>query len=164
MGAKVSTSGPQKRGSFETTSEPNVIPFVDIMLVLLIIFMVAAPIATVDIAVDLPQSKVVPSKRPPKQTYVSIQHNNGEPLYFVGNDQVANPEELGAKVFEEVPKNNEETNALPPGDARTVAIIMERIYVRADGETPYRNVVYVMNRLQGEGFFKVALVGLDKRN
>lgn len=163
MGAKVSSSGPAKRGGFDTTSDPNVIPFVDIMLVLLIIFMVAAPIATVDIAVDLPKSKVMPSKRPPKQTYVSIQAgDDGIARYFVGNNEVANPEELGQKVYEEVPINNKET-AAKTGDDRELAIILERIYIRGDGSTPYRNVVYAMNRLQGEGFFKVALVGLDKR-
>lgn len=156
MGAKVSTGGGGgKRGSFETNSEPNVIPFVDIMLVLLIIFMVAAPIATVDINVDLPQSKVMPSKRPPKQTYVSIQHNGGNPLYYVGNSQVP-ADMIGKEVFKEVPKSNKKATTVD-------LIIQERIYVRADGATPFRNVVFVMNRLQDEGFFKVALVGLDKR-
>ncbi len=155
MGAKVSSGGGAKRGSFDTNSEPNVIPFVDIMLVLLIIFMVAAPIATVDINVDLPQSKVMPSKRPPKQTYVSIQHNGGDPLFFVGNNQV--PADLvGKEVLKEVPKNNKKA-------VKLFDVISERIYVRADGSTPYRNVVFVMNRLQDEGFYKIALVGLDKR-
>jgi|APTNR8051073442_1049403.scaffolds.fasta_scaffold02328_12 biopolymer transport protein ExbD len=162
MGAKVSSSGPSKRGAHSTTSDPNVIPFVDVMLVLLIIFMVAAPIATVDVNVDLPSSKVIPSKRPPKQTYISIQERNGAAVYYVGNERVADPSMLGKEVYKEVPKNNKET-ARKTGEERDIAIIMERIYIRGDGSTPYRNVVYAMNRIQDEGFFKVALVGLDKR-
>lgn len=154
MGAKVSTSGSAKRGQFSENAEPNIIPFVDVMLVLLIIFMVAAPIATVDISVNLPESKVLPSKRPPKQTYVSLQ-DHGSPAYFVGNNEVA-PDEIGKEVLKEVPINNREATTLEK-------IIDERIYVRADGDTPYRNVVFIMNRLQDEGFYKVALVGEDTR-
>lgn len=156
MGAKVSTGGSAKRGQFSENAEPNIIPFVDVMLVLLIIFMVAAPIATVDVNVTLPQSKVLPSKRPPKQTYVSIQDHSGQPKYFVGNDEVLDSAELGLKVMKEVPKNNRKATKLEE-------IIEERIYIRADADTAYRNVVFVMNRLQDEGFFKVALVGEDKR-
>lgn len=156
MGAKVSTGGHAKRGQFDTNAEPNIIPFVDVMLVLLIIFMVAAPIATVDIKVDLPPSKVMPSKRPPKQTYVSIQNVGGTPKYFVGNDEVTDTNELGEKVLKEVPKNNHKAVKLED-------IIEERIYIRADADTAYRNVVFAMNRLQDQGFFKVALVGEDKR-
>lgn len=156
MGAKVSTGGSAKRGQFSENAEPNIIPFVDVMLVLLIIFMVAAPIATVDIQVDLPPSKVLPSKRPPKQAYISIQDVGGVPKYFVGNDEVANPDELGEKVLNEVPKINKK--------AKTLAeIIDERIYIRADSTTKYRNIVFAMNRIQDQGFYKVALVGEDKR-
>jgi biopolymer transport protein ExbD len=56
----------------EIMSEINTTPLVDVMLVLLIIFMVASPVASVDINVTLPDSKVLPSKRPPKPTYVTI--------------------------------------------------------------------------------------------
>jgi biopolymer transport protein ExbD len=156
MGAKVSTGGSAKRGQFSENAEPNIIPFVDVMLVLLIIFMVAAPIATVDIKVDLPPSKVLPSKRPPKQTYISIQDHGGVPQYYVGNDVVSSPADLGPMVLKEVPKNNRKAVELKD-------IIDERIYIRADATTAYRNVVFAMNRIQDEGFFKVALVGEDKR-
>lgn len=154
MGGKLANTG--NAGKLDLNAEPNIIPFVDVMLVLLIIFMVAAPIATVDVSVELPGTKVLPSKRPPKQTYVSVQDNNGSIAYFVGNNEVTNPDELGKEVFKEVPRNNPKATDLE-------TIIEERIYVRADGDTPYRNVVYVMNRLQDEGFFKVALVGEDTR-
>ena len=155
MGAKVSTGGSAKRGQYAANAEPNIIPFVDVMLVLLIIFMVAAPIATVDIQVDLPESKVLPSKRPPKQTYVSLQDSSGQVRYYVGNNEVS-PDEIGKETFKEVPRNNREATTLEK-------VIDERIYVRADGDTPYRNVVFVMNRLQDEGFYKIALVGEDTR-
>lgn len=155
MGAKISSGGSGKRGQFATNAEPNIIPFVDVMLVLLIIFMVAAPIASVDVKVDLPKSKVLPSKRPPKQTYVSVQDHGGAVKYFVGNDETPG-DNIGKAVLKEVPKNNREAKVLED-------ILIERIYVRADAVTPYRNVVFVMNRLQDEGFFKVALVGEDAR-
>ena len=155
MGAKISTSGSAKRGTFQTNAEPNIIPFVDVMLVLLIIFMVAAPIATVDIKVTLPESKVLPSKRPPKPTYVSLNNDSGSATYFVGNNQV-DPMEIGQEVLKEVPRNDREADSLEK-------IITTRIYVRANTDTPYRNVVFIMNRLQEEGFFKVALVGEDTR-
>lgn len=155
MGAKLSSgSDPTK---LSVNAEPNIIPFVDVMLVLLIIFMVASPVASVDINVDLPDSKVLPSKRPGKPTYVSIQDQAGVVRYFVGNDEVTDTTELGKKVFEGVQKDTPQI----AGDL--AKIIEQRIYVRADSDTAYRNVVFAMNRLQDEGFYKVALVGADKR-
>jgi biopolymer transport protein ExbD len=158
MGAKLaggSSSG--KRGALDVNAEPNIVPFVDVMLVLLIIFMVASPVASVDVNVTLPNSKVLPSKRPPKPTYVTIQDKDGVVGYFVGNDEVVDTSVLGKKTFDAVSKDN------PKFGGDLAKIIDQRIYVRADGETPYRNVVFAMNRLQDEGFYKVALVGADKR-
>jgi biopolymer transport protein ExbD len=154
MGAKVSSGGGDSK-KLDLTAEPNVIPFVDIMLVLLIIFMVAAPIATVDINVELPPSKVVPSKRPNKPTFVTIQDQAGVVRYYVGNTEV-DQFEVGKATLLEVPRNDRKLKTLSD-------IIQERIYIRADGATRYRNVVFAMNRLQDEGFFKVSLVGEDKR-
>src|SRR5215210_3397252 len=57
---------------FAETHEINVTPFIDVMLVLLIIFMIAAPLSTVDLPVDLPSSSAVPQKKPDKPTYVTI--------------------------------------------------------------------------------------------
>src|ERR1700741_3050750 len=57
---------------FTETHEINVTPFIDVILVLLIIFMVAAPLSTVDLPVDLPTSSATPQKKPDKPTYVSI--------------------------------------------------------------------------------------------
>jgi biopolymer transport protein ExbD len=158
MGSKLaggSASG--KRGALDVNAEPNIVPFVDVMLVLLIIFMVASPVASVDINVTLPNSKVLPSKRPPKPTYVTIQDKNGVVGYFVGNDEIVDTTTMGKKAMEAVSKDN------PKFQGDLAKIIDQRIYVRADGTTPYRNVVFAMNRLQDEGFYKVALVGADKR-
>ncbi len=153
MAAKLANTG--GKGGPEINAEPNVIPFVDVMLVLLIIFMVAAPIATVDVKVDLPASKVIPSKRPAKPTYVSVQDTPAGVRVFVGNDQVENFE-IGPKTVEEVRKNNRKATDM-------AAVIDERIYIRAQRETQYRNVVFVMNRLQDSGFYKIALVAEDRR-
>jgi biopolymer transport protein ExbD len=158
MGAKLaggSSSG--KRGALDVNAEPNIVPFVDVMLVLLIIFMVASPVASVDINVELPNAKVLPSKRPPKPTYVTISDKNGVVGYFVGNDEVTDTSQMGKKAMDAVSKDN------PKYGGDLAKIIDTRIYVRADGTTPYRNVVFAMNRLQDAGFYKVALVGADKR-
>lgn len=158
MGAKVgSGGGGGKRGHLEVNAEPNVIPFIDIMLVLMIIFMVAAPIATVDINVELPESKLPPAERPPKPTWVSLKDENGELSVYVGNDEVTF-DTVGKMAISAVNANDPKKN----GDLRE--ILQERIYVRADGTTDYRNVMLVMNRLQDEGFYKIGLVAEDRRN
>lgn len=157
MGAKlVSSASGGKRGQLPTNAEPNIVPFVDVMLVLLIIFMVASPVASVDINVDLPDAKVLPSKRPPKPTYLTVQDEAGVVRFFIGNDEVTDTTEMGKKAMEAVSKDN------PKFGGDLAKIIDTRIYVRADGTTPYRNVVFAMNRLQDAGFYKVALVGVDK--
>jgi biopolymer transport protein ExbD len=153
MGAKLSSGGGGGRHGLEISSEPNVIPFIDVMLVLLIIFMVAAPIATVDVEVEMPDSRNIPGKRPPKPTYVTLQQlENGQVQAFVMNDQVT-MDELGVRTMEAVKVND--PTADNPYD--------ETIYIRADGVTEYRNVMLVMNRLQDSGFTKMGLMALDKR-
>ena len=72
MAAKLAGSGGGKF-DIEQNHEINVTPFVDVMLVLLIIFMVAAPLATVSVKVDLPNAVALPSPNPPKPVYISIQ-------------------------------------------------------------------------------------------
>lgn len=117
--------------------------------------MVAAPVATVDIQASLPGAKVLPSKRPPKQSYITIQDQAGAPVYYIGNTQVQQ-DQIGKELLVEVPKNAPQAKTLED-------VVSERIYIRADATTAYRNVVYVMNRIQDEGFYKVALVAEDKR-
>jgi biopolymer transport protein ExbD len=157
MAGKISAPGHGggKRGRLEVTADPNVIPFIDVMLVLLIIFMIAAPIATVDIQVDMPDARIPTSKRPPKPTWISLQDKDGVTSLFVMNDAVS-LEQLGEKTYDAVRINSPNTN----GDEEL--ILKERIFIRAEGGTRYRNVLRVMNTLNARGFTKVALVAEDK--
>jgi biopolymer transport protein ExbD len=119
--------------------EINVTPFIDVMLVLLIIFMVAAPLATVDIAVNLPTLSAEP--QPDKPVFLTVKPDLS---LAVGDDPVAR-DGLG-----------EALGAATAGDKE------RRIFLRADKSVPYGEVMEVMNLLRAAGFLKVALVGLDK--
>lgn len=121
--------------------EINVTPFIDVMLVLLIIFMVAAPLATVDIAVDLPASTAQPQPRPDKPIYLTVKPDL---TLAIGDDPVARPG-LGVRL-DQVASGNKDT----------------RIFVRADRVVPYGEVMEVMNLLRNAGYLKIALVGLEK--
>jgi biopolymer transport protein ExbD len=121
--------------------EINVTPFIDVMLVLLIIFMVAAPLATVDIKVDLPASTAAPQPRPEKPVYLSVR---SDLTLALGNDQV-DPERLAGII-----------DAAAGGNKQTV------VFLRADKTVPYGELMAVMNRLRAAGYLKVALVGLEK--
>ena len=149
-------AAPSKRGRMEVNPDPNVIPFIDVMLVLVIIFMIAAPISSVDIEVEMPVSRIDPSQRPPRPTWVSISSTDDGVLYYVMNDAVP-INELGAKTFEAVQKND-------PRLADEFEVRDQRIFIRADAGLPYRNVVLVMNRLQDRGFTKIGFVAEDRRN
>src|ERR1700704_1511763 len=72
MGASIADTELDDDSDFSETHEINVTPFIDVILVLLIIFMVAAPLSTVDLPIDLPSSTATPQKKPDKPTYVSI--------------------------------------------------------------------------------------------
>lgn len=132
-------------------SDPNVIPFIDILLVLLIIFMVTAPIPTVDIRVDLPPPNPVPIRLEGlNPTIVVLTDRPGEGVrVFVGPERVQIAE-LGEKTFEHAIRNNP---ALNVEDIYAEA----RVFVRADQATAYGNVVNVMSQLQEEGFAKVGI-------
>ena len=158
MAGKVSAPGHGggRRGRLDVTADPNVIPFIDVMLVLLIIFMIAAPISSVDIEVDMPTSRIEPSKRPPRPTWISINEGPQGLRVFVMNDEVA-INELGERTYEAV-KINSPTIANDDFEIKD-----QRIYIRADQNLPYRYVVRVMNRLQDRGFTKIGLVAEDVR-
>jgi len=168
MGAKLDSGVGNKRGRPDINAEPNVIPFIDVMLVLLIIFMVTAPIASVDIKADMPDSKVLASKRPSKPVWVTL--IDGEdcrqkvkgvvtascPSIYVMEDLVENDGEIGAKAIEAIKANN-------PGRVVDQDFLNDqRIYIRASGTTQYKNVVRVMNKLQDSQLTKIALVADDK--
>ncbi|MBS0298008.1 MAG: biopolymer transporter ExbD [Proteobacteria bacterium] len=141
MAAKLSGGGSSK---FTTSmnSEINVTPFVDVMLVLLIIFMVAAPLATVTIKVDLPPAVAPISQTPPKPIYISLKADG---RVAIGDDYV-DIDELGADMVKQV-------GARDPSK--------ERIYIRGDKKVRYGTFMQVMNQLLDNGFYSVALVGKD---
>ncbi|MCD4512137.1 TonB system transport protein ExbD [Brucella pseudogrignonensis] len=120
--------------------EINVTPFIDVMLVLLIIFMVAAPLATVDVNVDLPASSAQPVERPDKPLYLTLKTDLSLSL---GNETVAR-EALTAQL-DQASENNKET----------------RIFLRADKQVDYGEFMLVMNLLRDAGYLKIALVGLE---
>ena len=121
----------------------NVTPFVDVMLVLLIIFMVAAPLATVDLGVDLPASAVEPQPRPDRSVFVTVKPD------------------LSVAVGEDVIARDTLTATL---DGATNGKKDERIFLRADKAVSYGDLMVVMNLLRNAGYLKIALVGLDGRS
>lgn len=120
--------------------EINVTPFIDVMLVLLIIFMVAAPLATVDIKVDLPTSAAPAQPRPDKPVYVTVQKDLS---VSVGNEDVTHAALRGA--LDRITNENNEA----------------RIFLRADKTVAYGDLMMVMNLLRISGYTKIALVGLE---
>ncbi|HEY4586727.1 MAG TPA: biopolymer transporter ExbD [Brevundimonas sp.] len=142
MAAKLSGSGGGKY-TVEANSEINVTPFVDIMLVLLIIFMVAAPLATVSVPVTLPRAVAPPAQNPPKPVFISIQ-NGGE--VWIGDFRTS-VGSLGDDLKVQIGSRDPE---------------QERIFIRADQQTRYGDFMQVMNALQDNGFYSVALVGEDQ--
>ena len=142
MGAKLSGSGGGKY-SVEANSEINVTPFVDVMLVLLIIFMVAAPMAAVTVQVNLPPAVAKPSTNPPKPVYISIQAGGS---IYIGDSRVELAD-IGDTLRTTIGQRNPEK---------------ERIFIRADKDVLYGDFMGVMNMLQDNGFYSVALIGEDK--
>jgi len=121
--------------------EINVTPFIDVMLVLLIIFMVAAPLATVDIQVNLPTAKADPTPRPDKPIFLTVK---ADLSYALGETPVPR-DQLGGAL-----------QVVTKGDKDM------RIFVRADKTVPYGEMMEVLNAMRAAGHLKVALVGLEK--
>ena len=124
----------------EENHEINVTPFIDVMLVLLIIFMVAAPLATVDVNVDLPGSTAVAAPRPEKPVFLTLK---SDLTLAVGNDTLPR-EGFGAAL-----------------DGRTDGDKETRIFLRADKAVGYGELMEVINLLRAAGYLKIALVGLE---
>ena len=126
---------------FSEAHEINVTPFIDVMLVLLIIFMVAAPLSTVDLPVDLPSSTATPQKKPDKPTYITIQADLAVALGETPIRRVDLVRTLDASASEQ-------------GKDR-------RIFLRADRAVPYGELMNVLEILRSGGYLKVALVTLE---
>jgi biopolymer transport protein ExbD len=124
----------------EETHDINVTPFIDVMLVLLIIFMVAAPLVTVDIAVDLPSSSAQPAPRPDKPIFLTLKADRS---LAIGDTPVTS-DGLRAALDQ------------ASGGDRT-----QRVFVRGDKSVPYEAVMQTLDSLRGAGYLKVALVGLE---
>jgi biopolymer transport protein ExbD len=120
--------------------EINVTPFIDVMLVLLIIFMVAAPLATVDIRVDLPASSAKPQPRPEKPVFLSVK---ADKQLYVGDEPVT--EEQLTAVLDQRTQANKETT----------------IFFQADKTVDYETLMSVMDTLRKAGYLKVGLVGME---
>jgi biopolymer transport protein ExbD len=127
--------------SLSEVHEINVTPFIDVMLVLLIIFMVAAPLATVDIQVNLPAANAEPRQRPDKPIYLSVKPDL---TLALGNDPIAR--DLLRSTLDAAAKGEKDT----------------LIFLRADKTVPYGELIEVMNLLRTAGYLKIALVGLEK--
>ena len=127
-------------GDLEENHEINVTPFIDVILVLLIIFMVAAPLATVDVNVDLPGSTATPAPRPETPLFLTLKDDL---TLAIGNDSL--PRQAFAAVLDGKTKGDKQT----------------RIFLRADKAVGYGELMEVMNLLRGAGYLKIALVGLE---
>ena len=134
-----SSGGRGKRGRRAVMSDINVTPFVDVMLVLLIVFMVSAPLLTVGVPLDLPQSqaKSLDQDREPLTVSVNVQGQ-----VFLQDSEI--------KIDDLVAKLKAITDARGGAD--------ERIYVRGDKKVDYGKMMQVMGRLSAAGYHRVALV------
>ena len=140
MGAKLGGGG--GKYTVDQNSDMNVTPFVDVMLVLLIIFMVSAPLATVSIRLDFPPPSNEPVAIKKDPVFISVQQTGS---LFIGAQQTT-PETLGADLAAAIGGPNPQET---------------QVFIRADADVLYGQFMDVMNTLQDEGFFKVGLIGED---
>jgi biopolymer transport protein ExbD len=136
----ISLSDNDDDDDFGETHEINVTPFIDVILVLLIIFMVAAPLSTVDLPIDLPSSTATPQKKPDKPTYVSIKPD------------------LAVAVGENPVKRIDLVRTL---DAMPDSSKDRAIFLRSDRAVPYGELMDVLEILRAGGYTKIKLVALE---
>src|SRR5471030_543170 len=140
MGASLADAELDDDADFAETHEINVTPFIDVILVLLIVFMVAAPLATVDLPIDLPSSTATPQKKPDKPTYVSIKPD------------------LAVAIGETPVKRIDLVRSL---DAMADAGKDRFIFLRADRAVPYGELMDVLEIMRAGGYSKIKLVVLE---
>jgi biopolymer transport protein ExbD len=139
MGASIADTEFDDDADFAETHEINVTPFIDVILVLLIIFMVAAPLSTVDLPIDLPSSTATPQKKPDKPVYVSIKPD------------------LTLAIGEKPVKRAELVAAL---DAAASTNPERLVFVRADRGVAYGDLMDVLELLR-QGNYRMKLVALE---
>ena len=140
MAATLDADSNDDDNDFEETHDINVTPFIDVILVLLIIFMVAAPLSTVDLPIDLPSSTAIPQKKPDKPTYVTIK---ADLAVAIGETQVKRVDLV--RSLDATPDFGKD----------------HRIFLRADRAVPYGEMMDVLEILRAGGYIKVALVALE---
>lgn len=143
-----SAAAARMRASMQPAAEPNVIPFIDVLLVLLIIFMVTAPKPTVDLRLDMPRTGPGPASLV-EPTIVELREDPaGYRLFVSGQETSMN--DLGTRTLEHI-------LAADPVLTRDDVLAEGRVFIRADLDVAYQNVVSVTDTLQNEGFEKVAI-------
>ena len=137
-------SGPSSGSKFTiaTNADMNVTPMVDVMLVLLIIFMVAAPVPPLSIKLDLPPALPNTATPPKPPTVVSLQKSGA---IFIGERETTVPT---------LPSDLSGALGANPLD--------QTVYIRADKEVKYNTFMTVLNKLQGSGYYKVSLITEDR--
>src|ERR1700722_18741387 len=140
MGASIADTELDDDSDFAETHDINVTPFIDVILVLLIIFMVAAPLSTVDLPIDLPSSTATPQKKPDKPTYVSIKPDLA---VAIGENQVKRVDLVRS------------LDALPDVDRDRY------VFLRSDRAVPYGELMDVLEILRAGGYTKIKLVALE---
>ncbi len=143
MAAKIGGGG---GGKFDLgqNSDMNVTPFVDVMLVLLIIFMVVAPLATTSIRIDLPPATPPKDDKGKPPTFISIQDSG---LLFVSMGKSSLKPSSMAGLASDLPASLGVANPTN-----------ERIFIRADRHVRYRQFMDVINQLQLDGYYKIGLI------
>ena len=139
MGASVADTDLDDDSDFAESHEINVTPFIDVILVLLIIFMVAAPLATVDITVDLPAVSAEPQPRPDEPLYLTLKPD------------------LSLALGETPVKRVDLVRTLDAADANKDRFI----FLRADRAVPYGELMEVLEILRAGGYSKIKLVALE---
>jgi biopolymer transport protein ExbD len=146
MAAQLSGGG-KKKFDLGQNSDINVTPFVDVMLVLLIIFMVTAPLATVSLKIDIPpaQAPTSPTKPP---TYLSIDANGQISVSFA----------TGPNTTEMRPANLDTMASLIAQSLGVPNPTSQQVFIRADQHVKYGIFMGVVNRLQSDGYYKIGLI------